>query len=477
MNGITIIQNMKTMKKNILILSAMALVAGMTASCQMTEMTEGKQDTRSITVFSENMADTRTSIDYEYSDYSHLVWNEGDVVAYVTDLASDVVKEAEVSEGGWFTAEIPADAGADNSLYVLYPGDGLAGTSLSALRLEIAAVQEQDSLAASHGVEIPMYAVSAVPAAGQNSISVKYEIPVSVIRFEILSSDFSTDRIQSVTVTAGESLAGGLDVTRDDFTGSSNSVTTNILNAEPIVNGGYVYVPVVRGNYSGVAVEVLTDNNKFAFPDGTFDLDDPSASLYKVQMVLGEGSVVPAVPYFAEIQAGEQFSSDARYLLAHKESSLSYRVATKPNSSKIDSKLFEVDPELGGIPAEGEIMDYVFTITPVCEIDGKTYCSFYSSVLGSKKDGGYFGLASTSSNSGNIFYFQGDGAPTESDTQYLLTVSFEDGFQYIYNDIYSSTKTTYFKYNNSLRYFVSSNVQPGESDPIIEEVVILKLME
>lgn len=459
-------------------MTAAAVVAGMVASCQITEVSESRKDMRSITVFSENVTDTRTSIEYEYSDYSHLVWNEGDIVAYVTDMASDLVREAVVSEGGYFTAEIPADAGSGNSLYVLYPGNGLAGKGLSELKIEIASVQSQDSLSASNGVSIPMYAVATVPAADQNSVSVKYEIPVSVIRFEILSSDFSTDRIQSVTVTAEESLAGEAGLSSPEaFSGTSNSVTTNIINPEPIVSGGYVYVPVLRGSYSGVKVEVVTDNNTFAFSDGAFGLDEPYTSLYKVQLVLGEGAVVPAVPYFAEIQSGEQFSADAKYLLAHKESSLSYRVATKPNSSKIDSKLFEVDSEIGGIPAEGEILDYVFTITPVCELDGKTYCSFYSSVLGTKKDGAYFGLASTSSNSGNIFYFQGDGAPTESDTQYLLTVSFEDGFQYIYNDIYSATRTTYFKYNNSLKYFVSSNLQPGESDSSIDEVVILKLME
>ncbi|MFR2062487.1 MAG: hypothetical protein ACLS37_11785, partial [Alistipes sp.] len=47
------------------------------------------ENTRTLTV---NCPDTRTTIGYEGSDYSHRVWIDGDRVAYATDVAGDVFK-------------------------------------------------------------------------------------------------------------------------------------------------------------------------------------------------------------------------------------------------------------------------------------------------------------------------------------------------------------------------------------------------
>lgn len=466
--------------KHIFTLPATLLtVAALMTACDTTEEAPVQpvgDGTRTVNVFAKNIADTRTSIEYEYSDYSHLVWSEGDVVAYVTDLASDVVKEAEVAEGGYFTAELPAEATTDNTLYVLYPGDGLAGGTAADLKLNITDTQAQDTLLLSTGIRLPMYAAAPVPAAGETQVSVKYEIPVSVIRFEILSADYPADQVQSVTVTAGEPLAGDFDVKaalagNEAFNGTSNSVTTTLGKFAPLeaATGGYIYVPVARGSYTGVTVEVTTDNNKFSFPDGTFNLDEPGVTLYKMRLVLGESSVEPKVPYFAPISEGEQFSADNKYLITYAESSGSYRVASDNITSKIDGKTFNVDPDLGGIKAEGEVMDYVFTIAPVAGTEG---CYLYSEAAGNT-NGNYVGSNGGTSVESSFFFMKTE--PTADDTQYYWSISCNaDGTQTIYNE----AKARYFKYSTNLGYFCTSSVgDDNTGNEQIRNVTILKLVE
>ena len=101
------------MKQYTLLYIAAAAIAA--TACTVSQMPDNQQ-TRRITVSTESIG-TKTGIEYEYSDYSHLVWKEGDVVAYVTDCASDVVRTAEVSADGRFTATIPETAGTDNKLF------------------------------------------------------------------------------------------------------------------------------------------------------------------------------------------------------------------------------------------------------------------------------------------------------------------------------------------------------------------------
>lgn len=463
------------MKRDIYLSVAATVSAILFSACQITEVSDSIK-TRSITVYPVE-ADTRTSLEYEYSDYSHLVWCEGDVVAYVTDYASDVIRTAEVSEGGYFTAQIPEGAGTDNRLYVVYPGNGLAGQSLSGLTLEIKASQTQDSIttANSNGIEIPMMAGIQVPGAGENSVSVRYNVPVSVIRFAFNTADFPQDQIKSVTFTASQPVAGTIDVVKSvdgevTFNGTSNSVTTTVAKLSPLERGGYVYLPVMRGSYSGVTLEVVTDNNKFVFNDGNFELDDPEATLYKVEMTLGETQIIKE-PYFAEISEGEQFSADNKYLITYKESSSSYRVASKHISSKIDAKVFEADADLGGIAAVGEVMDYVFTIAPVSDTDGLYW--LYSEAAGNT-NGNYIGSAGGTSAAGN-FFFQ-NTEPTSSSNYYIWQITYGDGVQYIYNE----GRNRWFKYDasaNSRKFVTSSVGEDNTGNEYIKDITILKLIE
>lgn len=463
------------MKRNIYLSVAATVSAILFSACQITEVSDSIK-TRSITVYPVE-ADTRTSLEYEYSDYSHLVWCEGDVVAYVTDCASDVVKEAQVSSEGVFTATIPESAGTDNRLYVVYPGDGLAGGTLADLSLEISAQQTQDSISAvnSTGIVIPMMACTHVPETGETSVSVSYDVPVSVIRFDFATADFPQDQIQSVTFTAAQPVAGTVNVAGSVngdviFNGVSNSVTTTIDRLSPLERGGYVYVPVMRGSYSGVTLEVVTDNNEFVFRDGNFELDDPDATLYKVEMTLGEGQVIRD-PYFVEISEDEQFSPDNKYLIAYRQSDYVYRVASEHISSKIDAVTIEYDPDLGGIPVVGDVMDYVFTIGPVAGADG--YYWLYSEAAGNT-NGNYIGSAGGTSAAGN-FFFQ-NTEPTSSSNYYIWQITYGDGVQYIYNE----GRNRWFKYDasaNSRKFVTSSVGEDNTGNEDIKDITILKLIE
>lgn len=463
------------MKRNIYLSVAATVSAILFSACQITEVSDSIK-TRSITVYPVE-ADTRTSLEYEYSDYSHLVWCEGDVVAYVTDCASDVVKEAQVSSEGVFTATIPESAGTDNRLYVVYPGNGLAGGTLADLSLEISAQQTQDSISAvnSTGIVIPMMACTHVPETGETSVSVSYDVPVSVIRFDFATADFPQDQIQSVTFTAAQPVAGTVNVAGSVngdviFNGVSNSVTTTIDRLSPLERGGYVYVPVMRGSYSGVTLEVVTDNNEFVFRDGNFELDDPDATLYKVEMTLGEGQVIRD-PYFVEISEDEQFSPDNKYLIAYRQSDYVYRVASEHISSKIDAVTIEYDPDLGGIPVVGDVMDYVFTIGPVAGADG--YYWLYSEAAGNT-NGNYIGSAGGTSAAGN-FFFQ-NTEPTSSSNYYIWQITYGDGVQYIYNE----GRNRWFKYDasaNSRKFVTSSVGEDNTGNEYIKDITILKLIE
>lgn len=463
------------MKRNIYLSVAATVSAILFSACQITEVSDSIK-TRSITVYPVE-ADTRTSLEYEYSDYSHLVWCEGDVVAYVTDCASDVVKEAQVSSEGVFTATIPESAGTDNRLYVVYPGNGLAGGTLADLSLEISAQQTQDSISAvnSTGIVIPMMACTHVPETGETSVSVSYDVPVSVIRFDFATADFPQDQIQSVTFTAAQPVAGTVNVAGSVngdviFNGVSNSVTTTIDRLSPLERGGYVYVPVMRGSYSGVTLEVVTDNNEFVFRDGNFELDDPDATLYKVEMTLGEGQVIRD-PYFVEISEDEQFSPDNKYLIAYRQSDYVYRVASEHISSKIDAVTIEYDPDLGGIPVVGDVMDYVFTIGPVAGADG--YYWLYSEAAGNT-NGNYIGSAGGTSAAGN-FFFQ-NTEPTSSSNYYIWQITYGDGVQYIYNE----GRNRWFKYDasaNSRKFVTSSVGEDNTGNEDIKDITILKLIE
>ena len=378
---------------------------------------------RTVAVLSENVG-TRTSIEYEYSDYSHLVWEEGDKVAYLTDFPGETAAVAEVS-GGSFDATLPTDAGPDNKLYAVYPAGELAGATLDGLKMPIPAEQRQDTLAASRGIQVPMFAVAPVPAEGQNSVKVRYELPAAVVRFAVTSTEHAEEKVLSVTMEAERQLAGAVAFSGTSgetiFEGSSSRVTTTVATPSMIKDGGYVYMTVMRGTYTNVSVSVTTDKNTYVFDDGIFSLDTPGATLFKVGLPL-EGSVpVPPTPYFREVSEGEVFTKDDRYLIAYKKSDTEYYIATTMSNNQLSMQSVEATAE--GIEASDDICRYTFRITPV---EGTSYYSLYSEAVasdsGTWKDQYYIGGPATSYRDPANFY-PGETEPGADDTRFLWNIS------------------------------------------------------
>lgn len=442
------------------------------ASCDRNECGPDELSGRVITVSSDNV-DTKTSIEYELSDYSHLVWNSGDKVAYVTDVDGDEVSIGEVTDGS-FEAELPSGATAEDLLYIVYPSDGLEGLNIDKLKMPLPVEQHQDTLGSSKGVTVPMFAVTPVPEEGVNTVNARYVFPAATLRFSVSSSKYLDEKILSVTLEAQDALTGSMVISRPSNSISlispSNVVTAVIDRPSPIRDGGYIYMNVMRGDYSDVCVTVCTDKSEYVFEGGRFDLTDADASLFKVTLPLDNGTVPVPEPSFKELQEGESFSADSKYLIAYKASPQEYYVASKVNNNKLDRISFAaVD---GGIPAEGAVMDYAFTIAPV---EGTPYYTLYSDAVSmsppSAQHGmGYLGApGGTSKEIGNFFRADEEGVAANP-IQYHWEITYEDGTYVItsaYQNVYS---IKYSKYD----YFFGLCKESvyGASD-----IVILKLVE
>lgn len=455
---------------SIFLLSVPAILA--LASCDRNVCGPDEYSGRVITVSSVNV-DTRTSIEYELSDYSHLVWESGDKVAYVTDVDGDEVSVAEVS-GGSFEAVLPSGAASDNLLYIVYPSDGLEGLNIDKLKMPLPSEQHQDTLGSSKGVTVPMFAVTSVPGEEVNAVTARYVFPAATLRFAVSSAEHSAEKILSVTLEAQDAVAGSMIISRPNndisLVTPSNTVSSVIGKPSPISDGGFIYMNVMRGDYSDVCVTVKTDKGEYVFDGGRFDLTDTGASLFKVSIPLDNGVVPAPEPSFKEIQEGETFSPDSKYLIAFKASSGEYYVASKVNNNKLDKIAFAaVD---GGIPAEGKVMDNVFTITPV---DGTSYYTLYSDAVSmsppSAQHGmGYLGApGGTSKEIGNFFRADEEGVAANP-IQYHWEITYENGAYVItsaYQNVYS------IKYSKNDYFFgLCKESVSGASD-----IVILKLVE
>lgn len=428
---------------------------------------------RTITVVSDNV-DTKTSIEYENSDYSHLVWDAGDKVAYVVDCMGELSAEAEVSDGS-FNAAIPASAGPDNKLYVVYPADKQQDKLLMDLKMTIPAAQQQEALTASTGIQVPMYAVSQIPEPGSETVKVRYQMPAAVVRFAITTTEHSEEKIQSVSMKADKNLAGDISFSGDatKFEGKSNTVTTTVANTSMLRDGGYVYMTVMRGTYTNVTVSVTTDKNTYVFDNGTFELDTPGATLFKVNMSLEGGTTVPPVQYFKKIEEGEVFSKDNKYLIAYYyEAKGVYYIATHIAPSALSGPLEwkEVKPVEEGIEATDDVTPYAFTIAPVA---GTDYCFLSSEKLGevNTKWAGYNyigGPDDGSMNPGRFYRKKEEPGPTD-ELRYLWDISVAaDGI----TTIACAAQPSY----SIMFYFSGQNFAPcKENTPSVKKIVLLKL--
>ena len=264
---------------------------------------------------------SRTTIEYENGDYSHLVWQEGDRVAYVTDLAGDTFRTAEVT-GNCFTASVPEGATTTDNLVVVYPAGDLEGKSLSAATIRGLNPSELDIDASFDGTRLPMTSTLPVPAS--SGVVTEFDVLPAVIRLSLSGVDAeNTEVLKSVTLTANEPLEGAYTPagTGWTFAGSGNTVAMNIVSentslAEISSGRHYIYFVVPRAAYTGVTLTVTTDAGNYTFPDGSMDLTSPTRSLYRLDVALGEPEPVKE-PMFVKITSLDQVTcaDDDRYLI------------------------------------------------------------------------------------------------------------------------------------------------------------------
>lgn len=450
-------------------------VLALMASCNKADdqvISTGKE--RVVHVVAENVG-TRTMIDYERSDYSHLVWEEADRLAVLTDVYDDVASIVEVNQGA-FDAQIPADYNQSyNNLVAIYPSDGLEGLNIDKITMPIPAAQHQDTLGSSRGVQVPMFTVVKVPnGVTEQTVSARYQFPAATLRFAIESDVHKLEKILSVTMTAQDPIAGQMTFNRPSYSvrliKGENEVTVTVDKPATIEKGGYLYMNVMRGVYEGVTIKVTTDQNTYIFENGRFDLTDPEASLFKVTLPLDVSVVEPKPAYYTEISEGEVFSADEKYLIAYKYSDTEYYVASDFSTYYLYYKSFEVGEN--GLEATDELSQNAFTITPV---DDAKYVTLYSEAVSNSAPSamhgkGFVGSPATTYIDPGHFVrgSQEDVDNPDTHLRYCWKVTFEDGAPQINSVLVDGYRIVFERMGRAFAPCMTSNT---DSYPI----VILKL--
>lgn len=335
--------------------------AAMLAACSADEASEPvvPQDTRIVTVHAPG---TRTTIDYEGSDYSHLVWNEGDRVAYATDAADDRFRTAEVS-GNCFSAEVPAGVTGDLRLLVLWPAASHEGSTLATASAELAATIEQVAGAPFDGNLLPMYADVTVPE-GRTEVDALYTVLGSVIRIGIDATDHEEEVLESVTLTAREPLVGRYafdPVVRSwSFAGTSETVTVNLTGEQAVLsNHHHIYMVVNPACYTGVTLTIRTDRDSYIYADGTMDVAQRGRTLYRIDVSLNE-QVEPVIPYFTQVSDAEELTADGTYLIVTEHSATQCYATGPKNMTFLDPVTLDLAPD--GILQTTEAMKHTWKI-------------------------------------------------------------------------------------------------------------------
>ena len=162
------------------------LFAAAVAFCVVSCNKEGVRETvrfdrRTVAV---NCPMTKTTIDYEGSDVSHLIWNGGETVGYVTSCAGDRVRVASVNSNSFF-AQIPVFASEEDQIYVIYPVGDNEGKLLSEISIPLENPVVQNVTASFDGSVYPMFATAPLPSGNNDAVSVTFEFPAAILRFNI----------------------------------------------------------------------------------------------------------------------------------------------------------------------------------------------------------------------------------------------------------------------------------------------------
>ena len=352
----------------------------------------------------------------------------------------------------------------------------LAGsTAIDKITMPIPAEQHQDTLGSSRGVQVPMFTVVKVPnGVTEQTVSARYQFPAATLRFAIRSDVHKLEKVLSVTMTAQDPIAGKMTFNRPSYSvrliKGEKEVTVTVDKPAAIEKGGYLYMNVMRGVYEGVTIKVTTDQNTYLFENGRFDLTDPEASLFKVNLPLDVSVVKPKPSYYTEISEGEVFSADEKYLIAYKYSDTEYYVA----SEFVDYYLYYESFEVGenGLEATDRLTQYAFTFTPV---EGTEYVTLYSDAVSNSSPSAMYGKgfvgspATTYTDPGKFVRgSQEDVDSPDTHLRYCWKVTFEDGAPQINSVLVDGYRIAFERWG---QLFTPCKLSNTDSYPI----VILKL--
>lgn len=360
------------MNKKILTIlgAAMALVA---VSCQRDSATIAVGDEmRTVEVYA---AQTRTTIGYEASDVSHLEWCEGDRVAYVTDIAGDTFKSAEMkysAKGWYFSSNVTAAA---ETIYVIYPVGDNVGKSLAEAKASLVAEFQQVADADFVGENLPMYA--SAPITSTSRVEVVYEVMASVVRFSVVGEGHDVESLQSVTLTTNEPLVGDYSYDAASgkmlFEGAANSIKVDYVSATELgedvllARTHDIYMVVPSATFTGVDVVVKTDADTYVWSNGAMDLSHPERRLYRVALDLAaaDGAPAPVNRYFSPVCSLDEITDEGTYLIATNIDGKYYVTNNEPTDTANYYYVEGVElpsDEFGVLHSE-DAMNYTWSIT------------------------------------------------------------------------------------------------------------------
>ena len=313
-----------------------AIAATMLVSCAKEDNHVNPVARRSLTVYCPL---TKTSIEYEGSDVSHLVWEAGESVGYVTSVSGDRVQLAQISSNS-FTAQIPADASKADSIFVIYPVGDNEGRLLSEIRLPLRNSETQNVSMPFDGSTFPMYGKAAIPSASKAATNVSFDFPAAILRFNLFSETPGKLRTACSIEFSGEpymqgeyaidsrgaiSFVPAAENLRQEIHLVSNEESDLYLDAE----GLYVYALVPRAEISDFDVKVQTDSLSYSFSGGKMDLTRRDRSLWRIALNLNsESEDEPAAPsVFKPVASLDELTEEGRYLIVADAGDGSYFVA------------------------------------------------------------------------------------------------------------------------------------------------------
>lgn len=447
------------------------LLVTLVACSQSESLFPTTSETRTVIVKGLN---TKTSIGYEGSDYSHLIWLEGDEVAYVTNCADDLSKAAVVIKNE-FKAEIPAAADSQKKLLALWPATGNEGKTLANITTALKHEITQNADDYFDGNLLPMYAVTSIPT--DDIVDAQYKVLGSVIRLSFSSQNHENETLKSVTLIANEDLIGVYkpDVELNDvwsFEGNSKEVRVKmegspenlLLSNEKL----YVYMVVNPNQYTGVRIVVETDANTYEFKDGAMNLHQENKTLYRIHLNLDESGPVPPTPkdsFFVPVRNISEITSDGSYLIVTDNTQALHLTPCEAATSEIDYLApTEVTVTDNGILKTEEIMQLTWKIT----LDGEAYTLY--------------------SNKHQKYVQAPGGISTRVYGHIWLEPSIEEAnYDHVHYDIHVSNELTEIALRHveaKLQYFTNSNnkmfcfCRPEATDiGSVQDITIYKLAE